>query len=246
MSGKTLTYGLQPVLEALEQAPEAAKRLYLSTQRRKDVDHLISLAEGAGVAVERVSPEDLSALCGGGHHQGVALEGREFRYRELSELLRRSEGEPEAVLLVLDQVQDPMNLGAVLRTAAASGVLGVVLPDRRAASVTPAVVRASAGQAMRVWVSQVSNLARALEEIKGAGFWVAGGASRGGKAPWEVDLRGKVALVMGSEGQGMRRLTQEACDHLLTLPLGGGVESLNVSAAAAMLMYECVRQRRGV
>jgi 23S rRNA (guanosine2251-2'-O)-methyltransferase len=86
--------------------------------------------------------------------------------------------------------------------------------------VTPAVVRASAGQAMRVWVSQVSNLARALEEIKGAGFWVAGGASRGGKAPWEVDLRGKVALVMGSEGQGMRRLTQEACDHLLTLPLG--------------------------
>jgi 23S rRNA (guanosine2251-2'-O)-methyltransferase len=241
MSKRSLVYGLQPVLESLELAPQAARCLYLSTSRRKGVDRLLSLAQEAQIKVERRSPEDLNALCGGGSHQGVALEGRAFVYTELSSLLEGVEG--PGALLVLDQVQDPMNLGAMARTAAACGVSGVVLCDRRAAAVTPAAVKASAGQVFRVPVAQVKNLARALETIKEAGFWTVGAATRGGQAPWGVDMTGRVAIIVGSEGRGMRRLTREACDHLVTLPLAEGVESLNVSVAGAMMMYEWRRQQ---
>lgn len=241
MSKRSLVYGLQPVLESLELAPEAARKLYLSTSRRKGVDRLLSLAQEAELPVERLSPEDLNALCGGGSHQGVALEGRAFGYTELDQILSGLEG--PGALLVLDQVQDPMNLGSLARTAAACGVAGLVICDRRAAAVTPAAVKASAGQIFRVPVAQVKNLARALEKVKEAGFWVVGAATRGGQEPWAVDMKGRVAVVVGSEGQGMRRLTVEACDHLVTLPLAEGVESLNVSVAGAMMMYEWRRQQ---
>jgi len=206
------------------------------------VDKLLALAERHGVSVDWVDPPDLDALCGNGNHQGVALEGREFAYQDFDAWMEGLAAAPRACALVLDQVQDPNNLGAILRTAAACGVAGVVLPERRAAAVTPAVIKTSAGQALRVPVCQVVNVARALEQLKEAGFWVVGAATRAGQAPWDVKLPEKVAVVMGSEGAGMRRLVEEACDLKVSLPLAPGVESLNVSVAAAMLVYEVMRQ----
>jgi 23S rRNA (guanosine2251-2'-O)-methyltransferase len=239
---RSLTYGWQPVLEALEIAPEAARRLVVSNRRRRDVEKLLAVAERHGVSVEWVEPPDLDALCGNGNHQGVALEGREFAYQDFEVWLSELSVKPRATVLMLDQIQDPNNLGAILRTAAACGVAGVILPERRAALVTPAVIKASAGQALRVPVAQVVNVARALEQLKEVGFWVLGAATRAGQAPWEVKLPEKVVVVLGSEGAGMRRLVEEACDLKVSLPLAPGVESLNVSVAGAMLLYEVVRQ----
>ncbi len=245
MSKRSLTYGLKPVIEALEVAPGAARKLLLSKTRKRDLDRLLSLAEEVGLSVEYLSPQDLNALCGGGKHQGVALEGRSFEYTPLDHVLGDLQGEPDALVVILDQVQDPMNLGSIARSAVACGAKALIVPERRAAPVTASVIKASAGQILRLKVCKVTNLSRAIEQLKEESFWIAGAATRGGKSPWEVDLKGRLGLVMGSEGRGMRRLTEEACDHALTLPLIEGVESLGVSAASAMMLYECVRQRRG-
>ncbi len=238
-------YGMHPVGETLEVDPEGATLLRISGRRQRGAEALLERASALGVAVEHVEPRVLDAMCEGGNHQGVALRVKPYKYAELGAWIGSLGADQAAVVVVLDEVQDPANLGAVLRTAAAVGVGAVVIPDRRAASVTPAVVRASAGVARRVRVCQVGNLSRELGRLKEAGFWVTGAVARGGVSPWEVDLCGRVVLVMGSEGRGVRRLVEEGCDHRVTIPLVGGVESLNVSAAAAMMMYEVVRQRGG-
>ena len=237
-------YGLRPVLEALEVDGDQALSLEVSTGRKKGLEALIKLARQARVTVRKVPPVVLDERCRGGHHQGVALEVRPFQYAHFETWLSGIVSRPDALVVVMDQVQDPMNLGAMIRSAAAMGVAGVVLPERRASPVTPSVVRASAGTVRRLPVCRVANVSRALSQLKEAGFWVSGAGAGGGQPPWEVDLTGRVALVMGSEGKGMRRLVEKSCDFLLTIPLTAGVESLNVSAAAAMLLYEIRRQQR--
>jgi 23S rRNA (guanosine2251-2'-O)-methyltransferase len=188
---------------------------------------------------EDLPPHELTRLAGSPDHQGVVAEVDPYPYADPRELLRRS----DALVIALDQVQDPRNLGAVCRSAEAAGAAGVVIPSRRAAAVTAVACKASAGAVEHLPVARVPNLADWLGAAKEAGAWVYG-AESGARTPYaSADLTGKVVLVLGSEGKGLRRRVGESCDLLVSIPTGGRVGSLNVSAAAAVLLFEAARQR---
>lgn len=189
----------------------------------------------------RTPAEELERLCGSPDHQGVVAEVDPYRYADPDELLR---GE-DALLVALDQVQDPRNLGAVCRSAEQAGAAGVAIPERRAAEVTAAACKASAGAVEHLAIARARNLADWLGEAKAAGFWVWGAAAEAEAAPWQVDLSGPTVLVLGGEGKGIRPRVAAACDGMVALPRLGKLDSLNVSAAAAALLFEAVRQRRG-
>jgi 23S rRNA (guanosine2251-2'-O)-methyltransferase len=212
-----LIYGKQPVAEA---------------QRGKRRVHRVWNSPGT-------SADELQRLCGSPNHQGVVAEVDPYPYADPNALLRR-EG---ALLVALDQVQDPRNLGAVCRSAEFAGAAGVVVPERRAAEVTAAACKASAGAVEQLEIARVRNLADWLAAAKQAGFWIWGADAGGEQAPWDVDLGGSTVLVFGGEGKGIRPRVASACDGLLALPRAGRVDSLNVSAAAAALLFEAVRQR---
>lgn len=185
------------------------------------------------------SDVELERLCGSPDHQGVVAEVDPYLYADPSALLRRD----GALLLALDQVQDPRNLGAVCRSAEFAGAAGVVFPERRSAEVTAVACKASAGAVEHLEVARVRNLADWLGAAKAAGFWIWGADAGGSDAPWEVDLKGPTVLVLGGEGKGIRPRVASACDGLVALPKQGKVDSLNVSAAAAALLFEAARQR---
>ena len=185
------------------------------------------------------SPEELERLCGSPDHQGVAAEVDPYPYADPNALLRR-EG---ALIVALDQVQDPRNLGAVCRSAEFAGVAGVIVPERRSAAVTAVACKASAGAVEHLDIARVRNLADWLAEAKDAGFWIWGADAGAAQAPWAVDLGGPTVLVLGGEGKGIRPRVASACDGLVALPRAGQVDSLNVSAAAAALLFEAARQR---
>ena len=185
------------------------------------------------------SGDELTRIAGSPDHQGVVAEVDPYPYADPERLLAR----PDALLVALDQVQDPHNLGAVARSAEAAGVDGLVIPDRRAASVTPAAAKASAGAVEHLPIARVTNLVRWLEGAKASGAWIYGAEANAASPYTQTDLTGKVVLVLGSEGKGLRRLVGERCDALISIPVRGRVASLNVSAAAAALIFEAVRQR---
>ena len=188
----------------------------------------------------RVEPErSLTALAGTPDHQGVVARVEPYRYADAYELARAA----KPLLVCLDQVSDPRNLGAVARSAEGAGATGIVLPAHRSARVTPAVARASAGAVEHVPIAVVPNLARFLGEVKSADLWVYGADSKSGLSMWQADLAGGLALVFGAEGRGLRPLVRRTCDAAVSIPLAGRVESLNVSVAAALLLYEARRQR---
>ncbi len=205
----------------------------------------VAEAEGGRRTVHRVwrapetSPQELEHLCGSEDHQGVVAEVDPYPYADPTGFF----SEAEALVLVLDEVQDPRNLGAVCRTAEVAGASGVVIPERRAAAVTPAACKASAGAVEHLPVVRTRNIADWLGLAKDAGFWVWGTAPEGGRPSWETDLTGRTALVLGGEGGGMRPRVASVCDGSITLPQSGRVGSLNVSSAAAALAFEAVRQR---
>jgi 23S rRNA (guanosine2251-2'-O)-methyltransferase len=194
----------------------------------------------AQVTVSTVSRQELERICGSPDHQGLAAEVEPYPYSDPEELLSGQ----QALLLALDQVQDPHNLGAVCRSAECAGATGVVIPERRSALITPAVCRASAGAVEHLAVARVRNLADFLASASQRGAWVYG-AEAGAEVDYgEPDYRGRTVLVLGSEGKGMRPRVRAACDQLISLPLSGRMRSLNVSAAAAVLLYEAGRRRR--
>jgi 23S rRNA (guanosine2251-2'-O)-methyltransferase len=194
--------------------------------------------EAAGVKLVSVSKKRVEEVAGGGTHQGVVARVEPYPYAGLDELLAA----PEPLILVLDGVEDPRNLGAILRAADGAGATGVVIPKNRAAGVTPVAVKASAGASEHVRVARETNLRRALDRMKKSGVWTYA-AEPGGSEPKDVDLSGPAALVLGSEGSGIRRLVREGCDGAISIPMRGAVSSLNVSVAAAVLLYEALRQR---
>lgn len=181
----------------------------------------------------------LLELCGSPDHQGIVAEVESFPYVNGSDLL----GEEDALVVVLDQVQDPRNLGAVCRSAEAAGATGVVIPDRRAASITAAAAKSSAGAVEHLKIARVRNISDWITEAKDAGFWVWGADGNADQAPWAVDLTGRTALVLGTEEKGLRPRVAESCDGLVAIPQAGNVDSLNVSVAASILIFEAIRQR---
>jgi 23S rRNA (guanosine2251-2'-O)-methyltransferase len=234
--------GERAVRELLEHAPARIDRVLVST--RAKLEALEADVRAAGLRVERVDPGELQRRLPGIDHRGVIAIARPRPMLDVEDLLPGEvppDGEPARRLwLALDGVLDPQNLGAILRSAEFFGVEGVVWPKDRAASVTPAVVRASAGASERLPLSQVTNLARAIASFQEAGVWVVGTVPEGGKPLRELarpgELPGRLLVVMGSEEKGMRRLTTEACDFLVTIPRRGAVASLNVAAATAVLL----------
>jgi 23S rRNA (guanosine2251-2'-O)-methyltransferase len=204
--------------------------------------HAIWATAGAARELQgarKASAEEIAKRCGSDAHQGVCADVEEYRYLDAAELVAA----PDPFLVALDEVTDPQNLGAVCRTAECAGATGVILPERRSAEVTPAVCKASAGAVEHLPIARVRNLADFLADAKAAGCWTYGAAAGATTQYREVDWRGGVMLVLGAEGRGLRPRVAAACDDLVALPLRGRIESLNVSATAAVLMYEILQQR---
>lgn len=239
-----LVYGLKPVLEALRGKRRAFELFVVEEKKDNRLEKVLALAAERGIPVRRRQRHDLAQLTGSEHHQGVAVRMEPFAYTELEDLLAvcRDAG-PNAMLLVLDSIQDPHNLGAIIRTAACAGATGVIIPRDKAVGVTPTVEKVSAGAVETVPVVQVTNIAQTLERLKEDGFWMYGMAGEAGTSIYRQDFRGKVAMVIGSEGEGLRPLVRRHCDHLVSIPLTGGVDSLNASVAAGVVLFEAVRQR---
>lgn len=239
-------YGVNPVLEALRAKPEEVERLYLVEGQlgARAAGELLSRARDAGIRVEKVTRERLASLAEGGVHQGVVLELRGFTYAELSDVLdaAKASGTPPLVV-VLDGIQDPHNLGAIIRSAHALGAHGVVIARDRAVQVTGTVAKASAGAVEYTRIARVVNISRALEELKEAGLWVAAADVEATEPMWSARLDGPLALVVGAEGAGVREGVLKHCDFRLRIPMGGQVGSLNASVSAGILLYEVARQR---
>jgi 23S rRNA (guanosine2251-2'-O)-methyltransferase len=238
-----LIYGINPVLEALR--ANRVTTLSVSPRAGGRLAEVVAAAERGGVAIRRVSPADLDRAVGGGarsRHQGVVAEAREGATVDVRDLIAGAKGAP--LIVVLDGIEDPHNLGAILRTVDAAGADGVVRQTRHAAALGGAAAKASAGAVSHVRIADVVNIARALEELKACGVWTLGLASGVKKQYDEIDLTLPSAVVVGAEGTGLRRLVRERCDWVASIPMHGHVESLNVSAATAIVLYEALRQRR--
>lgn len=244
MSEETV-YGVHAVRALLHRRPKDVQRLLLQAGRSdKRVQELVELARAQGVKVETRPAAEIDAMAPGQVHQGVIARVLPAAPLDEDELLIRLDalGRPP-FLLVLDGVQDPHNLGACLRTADCAGVDAVIVPRDRASGLTAAVRKVAAGAAESVPFVQVTNLARFLRALRDQGVWIIGADGEADTVHHDVDLKGPLALVLGAEGTGMRRLTREHCDRVVQLPMHGAVESLNVSVAAGVLLYEALRQR---
>jgi 23S rRNA (guanosine2251-2'-O)-methyltransferase len=229
-----LLYGRNPVREALR-GPRTVKRIW-ATERATDGERWL----GGSEDVRIVDAAEVERLCGSPEHQGVCAEVEAFRYADADGLLAAE----DALVVCLDEVQDPHNLGAVCRVAESAGAAGVVIPERRSAEVTPAAAKASAGAVEHLPVARVGNLANWLADAKQAGAWVYGAEAGAEAAPYDtLDYRGRVVLVLGSEGRGLRPRVAAGCDGLVALPQRGRVNSLNVSTAAAALLYGILHLR---
>jgi 23S rRNA (guanosine2251-2'-O)-methyltransferase len=237
----TVIYGINPVLEALRAGRVTSIRV--SPRGDDRLASVVRLAEENGVAVRRVSPSELTrATRGVDRHQGVVAEVSDPPGVGVDDLVAQAAGAP--LIVVLDGIEDPHNLGAILRTVDAAGADGVVRQSRHAAPLGGAAAKASAGATAHVKVAEVVNIARALEELKGAGVWTVGLASDAGKTYDQIDYTLPTAVVVGAEGAGLRRLVRERCDWLVSIPMLGRVGSLNVSVATGVALFEAVRQRR--
>ncbi|MCL4466314.1 MAG: 23S rRNA (guanosine(2251)-2'-O)-methyltransferase RlmB [Chloroflexi bacterium] len=245
MEGEDLVWGRNAVLETLR-AGRPLRRLYVAQGLPPNANIAEALAEArsAGVPVQRVPREALDRLTGNGHHQGIAAAVAAHEYSSLDDILAvAGERGEEALILVLDSLQDPQNFGSLLRTAEAVGAHGVIIPKHRAVGITAAVAKVSAGAVEHLKVAQVTNLPRALEGLKERGIWAVGVDMAGQRAYDEQDLRLPLALVVGNEGKGLGRLVREKCDLTVRLPMRGHVASLNAAVAGAIVLYEAWRQR---
>ena len=244
-----VAYGIHAVRALLMRHPQRVRRVWITAGGREPsarLEELRALAQQAGVTISVTGHEELDRLAEGERHQGAVAEivpragDPETQLEEALEAL----GAAPPLLLVLDGVTDPHNLGACLRSADAAGVAAVIVPRDRAAGLTPVVRKVAAGAAESVPLVAVVNLARTLRELKDRGLWLIGTTDDAPRTLYDVDLSGPTVVVMGSEGEGMRRLTREACDELVSIPMAGAVESLNVSVATGVTLFEALRQRR--
>jgi 23S rRNA (guanosine2251-2'-O)-methyltransferase len=239
-------YGRKPLLEMLRSGSRAVHHIHLLNGAKDDTVYLIEeQARAQNISVSYDSRHKLDSLAGNDHHQGVVAICDSYKYAGFRDLLKEAEKRDEPLFaVVLDELEDPQNLGAILRSVEAAGAHGVLVPRDRATGVTPTVVKVSAGAADHVLIAQESNLNEALRKMKEAGAWVVGTDADAETDFYQHDFTGPTVIVMGSEGKGLRRLIRENCDTLVKIPMYGQVSSLNVSVSTALLLFEVVRQRR--
>ena len=235
-----IVYGANPVLEAVRAHPKRVRFIGITREQNTRMQKLVNEAKHAGVAVRVMSMNDIDRMTNRAVHNGVIADVDAGSYADFHDAMANEETK---FVLILDGITDPQNFGAILRVADGFGVDLVVIPEHESVGLTPAAVKASAGASEWVPVSQVTNLARAIETLKDKGFWVYAATADGDRAD-TIDFSGKVAIVMGSEGKGARRNVLEHCDRNVSIPMFGHVDSFNVASAAAVLCYEVVRQTR--
>lgn len=238
--------GRNAVKEALLSGRPVDYVMIAKGERQGSVGEIIKIAKNKGIPIRDVAPIKLDTLCPGGRHQGVACSAAAHEYASVDDIFAAAEekGEPPFIIIA-DGLTDPHNLGAVIRTAEAAGAHGVIVPERRAAGLTWAVGKASAGALEYVPVARVTNLVRCIEQLKERGVWVCA-ADMDGDTWCQADLSGAIAIVVGSEGNGVGRLVKEKCDFVVSLPMNGSINSLNASCACAIVLYEAARQRAGI
>lgn len=236
--------GRNALTEALR-AGRAIDKVYVANgDTNRSLSHLIAQAKQAGAVIVRTERAKLDLMSPTGAHQGVIASVAAHDYSSIDDIFARAEARGEAPLIVIcDELSDPHNLGAIIRSAECAGAHGVIIPKRRSVGLTAVVSKTSAGALEYMPVARVSNITQAIRELKDRGVWVLGTTAEGTTRLYDADLRGPAAIIIGNEGEGMSRLVADSCDYLVSIPMRGQISSLNASAAAAILLYEAVRQR---
>lgn len=244
LSATDSIYGRHSVMSVL-QGDRAVSRIWITRKLRSSPKFatLLQNAKAKGVIIDEVDNHRLDRLSAGANHQGIVAQIAPYAYWELTDLIERAKLKSNPVVVIADGIEDPHNLGAIIRTAEAMGVRGLIIPQRRAVGVTSTVMKAAAGAVEHLPIVRVVNLNQAIEQLKEAGFWIYGTTAASGKLLHTIDFGGAVALVVGSEGKGISSLTQRYCDELVAIPLTGKTPSLNASVATAIALYEVFRQR---
>ncbi len=242
----TMIWGYHPVIEAVRAGRRRCYSIFLARERSEArLQPLIEMAAERSVAIQSVSTAKLTGMVGHGRHQGVAAKVSEYPLSELDDILASAKADPmKAFILVLDQIVDPQNLGAIARTAHCAGIHGIIMPKKRSAPPSPAASKASAGALEHMAVAYVTNIANTLNELKSYGVWVAGADHHSKESVFATDLTGPLAIVVGGEEKGIRPLVKKQCDFTLSIPQTGSIGSLNASVASAVILYEAFRQRR--
>lgn len=241
--GDDMIIGRNAVLEAIKNGRQTDTVYVASGERTGSIGMILGKARELGIVIKEVDRRKLDAMCGGANHQGIAARASAIEYAQVDDILEKAgQAGEKPFIIILDGIEDPHNLGAIIRSADASGAHGVIIPKRRGVSLTYAVGKASAGAVEYVPVARVSNLAQTIDELKSKGLWIYGADMDGSR--WDsVDYSGPVALVIGNEGKGISRLVREKCDFIVSLPMKGKINSLNASVAAGILMYEVIKHR---
>lgn len=235
--------GRNPVIEALR-AGSPINKIYLAKGTTGSIKEIQALAREKNILIQEVAPDKINAMAENKNHQGVLALVASREYIEIEELVKLTKDQEKAPLLViLDELEDPHNLGAIIRTADAVGAHGIIIPQRRSVGLTETVAKTSAGAIEYIPVAKVNNLVQTIDFLKEQGFWIAGADAQAKQTYWEADLKGPLAVVIGSEGKGIGRLVSEHCDFLIKLPMQGHINSLNASVSAALILYEVLRQR---
>jgi len=238
--------GRNPVLEILKTDKEIDKLYILKGDLQGSINKIIGIARDKNIIIQEVDKNKLDSMGGGSNHQGVVALVTSYKYAEADDILEKAKARgQDPFVIILDGIEDPHNLGAIIRTAECAGVHGIIIPKRRSATVNQTVYKSSAGAVEHMLVAKVNNINNEIESLKEKGLWIFGADVEGSALHFKTDLKGPIALVIGSEGKGLSRLTKEKCDVLVKIPMTGKISSLNASNAAAVLIYEVVRQNHG-
>lgn len=244
IQGSNIICGRNPVLEAVRSGREIDRLLVSHGVSGGSVTAIIAKAKQKGILIKEISPQKLDYYCGGAHHQGVAVMLASQEYSTVEDILNTAnERNEKPFIIICDEIEDPHNLGAIIRTAEASGVHGIIIPKRRSASLNATVAKSACGALEYMKVARVTNISNTIDELKEQGVWVFG-ADMDGEDYEQIDFDLPVAIVIGNEGKGIGALTSKKCDRIVSLPMMGKINSLNASVAAGILMYEAVRKRR--
>ncbi len=240
-----LVTGINPVIEAIKARPDEIEKVFCSLKEGPKLQFIKNACREEGIKFVSDEKKHIDEISGNAAHQGVVAQVSDFSYCHLEDIIHSwKESGNKALVLVLDGIEDPQNLGAIIRSAESAGVHGIIIPKNRAVSVNSTVEKVSAGAVEHMKIAMVTNTARAMEELQKAGLWIAGADAMGGKTIYESDLNCDLAIVIGSESKGMRPGVKKSCDFMVSIPMHGEVNSLNASVSTAVIVFEAVRQRK--